>query len=121
MLYIFSAMVKDYKIFHSSFLPRLMSIKSCVTSLNYISQISVDVGQRHVSMQFLQQAEPFPDKPGGHRLTGGLSAQHLAARCRVKHPDDAEARGGRTRCGWSATTGAILRLGLFVASIMTDY
>ena len=98
-----------------------MSIKSCVTSQNYISQISVDVGQRHVSMQFLQQAEPFPDKSGGHQLTGGLSAQHLADRWRVKHPGDAEARGGRTRCGWSATTGAILRLGLFVTSIMTDY
>ncbi|AKZ73597.1 hypothetical protein LI67_012965 [Enterobacter roggenkampii] len=31
-------------------------------------------------MQLLQQAEPFPDKPGGHRLAGWLSAQHLAAR-----------------------------------------
>ncbi|KLP90243.1 hypothetical protein ABF77_23930 [Enterobacter roggenkampii] len=31
-------------------------------------------------MQLLQQAESFPDKPGGHRLAGWLSAQHLAAR-----------------------------------------
>ncbi|HDR2875309.1 TPA: hypothetical protein QCK10_002460 [Enterobacter roggenkampii] len=31
-------------------------------------------------MHFLQQPEPFPDKPGGNRLTGWLSAQHLAAR-----------------------------------------
>ena len=25
--------------------------------------IAVDVGQRHISVHFLQQAEPFPDKP----------------------------------------------------------
>ncbi|MBO4149929.1 hypothetical protein J5619_20125 [Enterobacter ludwigii] len=31
-------------------------------------------------MQLLQQAEPFPDKPGGDRLADWLSAQHLAAR-----------------------------------------
>lgn len=31
-------------------------------------------------MQLLQQAEPFPDKPGGDGLTGWLSAQHLLAR-----------------------------------------
>ncbi len=31
-------------------------------------------------MHLLQQAEPFPDKPGGDRLAGWLSAQHLAAR-----------------------------------------
>ena len=42
--------------------------------------VAVDVGQRHVSVQLLQQAEPFPDKPGSDRLAGWLSAQHLAAR-----------------------------------------
>ncbi|CAM6756068.1 hypothetical protein ENCLCP370B_23660 [Enterobacter cloacae] len=31
-------------------------------------------------MQLLQQAEPFPDKPGGDGLTGCLSAQYLLAR-----------------------------------------
>ncbi len=31
-------------------------------------------------MHFLQQTEPFPDKPGGNRLAGWLSSQHLAAR-----------------------------------------
>jgi len=42
--------------------------------------IAVNVGQRHIPVHFLQQPEPFPDKPGGNRLTGWLSAQHLAAR-----------------------------------------
>ena len=31
-------------------------------------------------MHFLQQPEPFPDKPRGDRLTGWLAAQHLATR-----------------------------------------
>ncbi|ELY2063247.1 TPA: hypothetical protein LTW44_004630 [Enterobacter hormaechei] len=31
-------------------------------------------------MHFLQQPEPFPDKPRGDWLTGWLAAQHLAAR-----------------------------------------
>ena len=31
-------------------------------------------------MHFLQQAEPFPDKPDADRLAGWLSAQHLALR-----------------------------------------
>ena len=31
-------------------------------------------------MHLLQQAEPFPDKPGGDRLADWLSAQHLASR-----------------------------------------
>ena len=31
-------------------------------------------------MHFLQQTETFPDKPGGDRLSGWLSAQHLASR-----------------------------------------
>ena len=31
-------------------------------------------------MHLLQQAEPFPDKPGGDRLAGWLFAQHLASR-----------------------------------------
>ncbi|MCF8582535.1 hypothetical protein L2X67_22400 [Enterobacter ludwigii] len=30
-------------------------------------------------MHLLQQAEPFPDNPGGDRLAGWLSAQHLAS------------------------------------------
>ena len=42
--------------------------------------IAVNVGQRHIPVHFLQQPEPFPDKPGGNRPTGWLSAQHLAAR-----------------------------------------
>ncbi len=42
--------------------------------------IAVDVGERHISMHFLQQTESFPDKPGGDRLTGWLAAQHPAAR-----------------------------------------
>ncbi len=42
--------------------------------------IAVNVGQRHIPVHFLQQPEPFPDKPGGNRLTGWLSAQHLLAR-----------------------------------------
>ena len=31
-------------------------------------------------MHLVQQVEPFPGKPGGERLTGWLSAQHLLAR-----------------------------------------
>jgi len=31
-------------------------------------------------VHFLQQAEPFPDKPDADRLAGWLSAQHLALR-----------------------------------------
>ncbi len=42
--------------------------------------IAVDVGERYIPVHFLQQPEPFPDKPGGNWLTGWLSAQHLAAR-----------------------------------------
>ena len=42
--------------------------------------IAVDVGQRHISVHFLQQAEPFPDKPRGDRFTGWLAAQHLLVR-----------------------------------------
>ena len=42
--------------------------------------VAVDIGQRHVSVQLLQQTEPFPDKPGGHRFAGWLTAQHLLAR-----------------------------------------
>ncbi len=42
--------------------------------------IAVDTGQRHVPVHFLQQTEPFPDKPGSDRLAGWLSAQHLASR-----------------------------------------
>ena len=42
--------------------------------------IAVDVGQRHIPVHFLQQPEPFPDKPRGDWLTGWLAAQHLAAR-----------------------------------------
>ena len=42
--------------------------------------IAVNVDQRHIPVHFLQQPEPFPDKPVGNRLTGWLSAQHLAAR-----------------------------------------
>jgi len=42
--------------------------------------VAVNVGQRHVSVQLLQQAEPFPDKPGSDRLAGWLPAQHLTAR-----------------------------------------
>ena len=49
--------------------------------------IAVDVGERHVSVQLLQQAEPFPDKPGGDRLAGWLSAQHLAARFADASPE----------------------------------
>ena len=42
--------------------------------------IAVDVGQRHVSVQLLQQTLPIPDKPGGDRLADWLTAQHLLAR-----------------------------------------
>ena len=42
--------------------------------------IAVDTGQWHVPVHFLQQTEPLPDKPGGDRLAGWLSAQHLASR-----------------------------------------
>ena len=42
--------------------------------------IAVDTCQRHVPVHFLQQTEPFPDKPGADRLAGWLSAQHLASR-----------------------------------------
>jgi len=42
--------------------------------------IAVDTVQRHIPVHFLQQTEPFPDKPGGDRLAGWLSAQHLASR-----------------------------------------
>ena len=42
--------------------------------------VAVDVGQRYVSMQLLQQAEPFPEKPGGEGLGDLLSAQPLLAR-----------------------------------------
>ncbi len=38
-------------------------------------------------MHFLQQAEPFPDKPRGDRLTGWLAAQHLAARFADASPE----------------------------------
>ena len=38
-------------------------------------------------MQLLQQAEPFPDKPGGNRLAGWLSAQHLASRFADASPE----------------------------------
>ena len=49
--------------------------------------VAVDVGQRHVSVQLLEQAEPFPDKPGGDRLAGWLSAQHLLARFADASPE----------------------------------
>ena len=38
-------------------------------------------------MHFLQQAETFPDKPGGDRLAGWLSAQHLASRFADASPE----------------------------------
>ncbi len=38
-------------------------------------------------MHLLQQAEPFPDKPGGDRLAGWLSAQHLASRFTDASPE----------------------------------
>ncbi|CZY90315.1 Uncharacterised protein [Enterobacter hormaechei] len=38
-------------------------------------------------MHFLQQPEPFPDKPRGDRLAGWLSAQHLAARFADASPE----------------------------------
>ncbi|EMM6469325.1 hypothetical protein JGT15_11675 [Enterobacter hormaechei] len=38
-------------------------------------------------MHFLQQPEPFPDKPRGDRLTGWLAAQHLAARFADASPE----------------------------------
>ena len=41
--------------------------------------IAVDTCQRHVPVHFLQQTEPFPDKPGADWLAGWLSAQHLAS------------------------------------------
>ena len=49
--------------------------------------IAVDVGQWHIPVHFLQQPEPFPDKPGGNRLTGWLAAQHLAARFADSSPE----------------------------------
>ncbi len=42
--------------------------------------IAIDVGERHIPVYLLQQAEPFPDEPGGNRLAGWLSAQHLLSR-----------------------------------------
>ncbi|AJB63188.1 hypothetical protein SS08_06235 [Enterobacter hormaechei subsp. steigerwaltii] len=38
-------------------------------------------------MHLLQQTEPFPDKPGGDRLAGWLSAQHLASRFADASPE----------------------------------
>ena len=38
-------------------------------------------------MHFLQQPEPFPDKPGGDRLTGWLPKQHLASRFADASPE----------------------------------
>ncbi len=49
--------------------------------------IAVDVGQRHIPVHFLQQPEPFPDKPGGDRLAGRLPKQHLAARFADASPE----------------------------------
>ncbi len=49
--------------------------------------IAVDVGQWHFPVHFLQQAEPFPDKPRGDWLTGWLAAQHLAARFADASPE----------------------------------
>ena len=49
--------------------------------------IAVDVGQRHIPVHFLQQPEPFPDKPRGDWLTGWLAAQHLAARFADASPE----------------------------------
>ncbi|SAB52666.1 Uncharacterised protein [Enterobacter hormaechei] len=49
--------------------------------------IAVDVGQRHIPEHFLQQPEPFPDKPGGDRLAGRLPKQHLAARFADASPE----------------------------------
>ena len=42
--------------------------------------VALDVDHRHISMQLMQQAEPFPEKPGGERLADWLSAQPLLAR-----------------------------------------
>ena len=42
--------------------------------------IALDTGQRHDPVHLLQQADPFPDKPGSDRLDGWLSAHHLASR-----------------------------------------
>ena len=49
--------------------------------------IAVDVGQRHIPVHFLQQPEPFPDKPGGDRLAGRLPKQHLASRFADASPE----------------------------------
>ena len=49
--------------------------------------IAVDVGQRLIPVHFLQQPEPFPDKPGGDRPAGWLAAQHLAARFADASPE----------------------------------
>ena len=49
--------------------------------------IAVDVGQRHIPVHLLQQTEPFPDKPGGDRLTGWLLKQHLASRFADASPE----------------------------------
>jgi len=38
-------------------------------------------------VHFLQQPEPFPDKPGGDRLAGWLPAEHLAARFADASPE----------------------------------
>ncbi len=42
--------------------------------------VALDVNHRHVSMQLMQQAEPFPEKPGSEGLADLLSAQPLLAR-----------------------------------------
>ena len=39
--------------------------------------VAVNVGQRHIIMNLLQQPEPFPGKPGGDRFTGWLARQGL--------------------------------------------
>ena len=49
--------------------------------------IAVDVGQLHIPVHFLQQPEPFPDKPGGDRLAGRLPKQHLASRFADASPE----------------------------------
>jgi len=43
----------------------LLSISAVNTRQRVVAVlVTVDVGQRRVPVQFLQQAEPFPDKPG---------------------------------------------------------
>jgi hypothetical protein len=47
--------------------------------------IAVDVGQRHLILDLLQQPGPLPDKPGGHLPAVRLPCQFRVSRDRGRH------------------------------------